>query len=134
MASGEPSGAASTDYRIVTLSTGHAVDLPVRLRATTLGATFAAPADAVADLLPDELAPIRATPTGDAAVTLLSVEYHDVDVPGMAPYDEFAAVVPASHAVTLDVPYVSALTRATNGYVWYMPVTTAPSRAFGRES
>jgi len=116
-----------------TLSTGHTVELPVRLEGTMLGATFTAPKSEVSKLLPSGLAPIRATPTGDAALTLLSVEYHEVDIPGMDPYDEFAVIIPASHSLPSRLPYVSALTQATNGYVWYMPVTTEPAKAFGIE-
>lgn len=121
----------ATEEKVVTISTGHTVELPVRLQATMLGATFPAPADDVAALLPDGLEPIRATATGDAAVTLLSVEYDDVGIPDLEPYDEFAVIVPASHTTPARIPYVSALTQATNGYVWYMPVTTEPSKAFG---
>jgi len=131
MATGESSGHGSPGQETVSISTGHTVDLPSRLRATMVGATFAVPNDGVTDLLPNGLQPIRATPTGKAAVTLLSVEYHDVAIPGMDPYDEFAVIVPASHASPSTVPYVSALMHATNGYVWYMPVTTEPAKAFG---
>lgn len=115
----------------MTISTGQTVELPVRLRATMFGATFAAPTADVTDLLPDGLEPIRATLTGNAAVTLLSIEYHEIDIPGMKPYDEFAVIIPASHTSPTKLPYVSAVTRATNGYVWYMPVTTEPATAFG---
>ncbi|MFB6252474.1 MAG: acetoacetate decarboxylase family protein [Halobellus sp.] len=124
-------GTESAGQESVTISTGHTVELPVRLQATMLGATFAAPKGEVSALLPDRLEPIRATLTGDAAVTLLSVEYHAVDVPGLDPYDEFAVVVPASHTASSNVPYISAMLEATNGYVWAMPVTTAPAKAFG---
>jgi len=96
-----------------------------------LGATFAAPRDGVTELLPDGLRPVRATPTGKAAVTLLSVAYRAVGIPGMDPYDEFAVIISAHHSSPARLPYVSALTHATNGYVWCMPVTTEPSRAFG---
>jgi len=131
MATSEDEVPSGADEGAVTISTGHTVELPVRLRASMLGATFAAPRAAVADLLPAGLSPIRATATGEAAVTLLSVAYREVDVPGMDPYDEFAVILPASHAAPAKLPYVSALTQATNGYVWYMPVTTEPSKAFG---
>jgi hypothetical protein len=124
-------GTESTAQEPVTISTGHRVELPVRLQATMLGATFAAPKTAVSALLPDRLEPIRATLAGDAAVTLLSVEYHAVDVPGLDPYDEFAVIIPASRTTRSSVPYVSALLEATNGYVWTMPVTTEPATAFG---
>ncbi|MEF8814465.1 MAG: acetoacetate decarboxylase family protein [Halovenus sp.] len=128
------SGSVESDSPVqqtVSISTGHTVDLPVRLRATMLGATFAVPNDDVKELLPGRLQPIRATPTGKAAVTLLSVEYHDVAIPGMDAYNEFAVSIPASHASPSTVPYVSALMHATNGYVWYLPVTTEPAKAFG---
>lgn len=119
--------------RTETLSTGHTVELPVSTRATMIGATFAVPRADAAALLPEGLAPIRATPAGAAALTLLSVEYHEVAIPGMDPYDEFAVVVPASHTSPSTVPYVSAARQATNGYVGYMPVTTEPAKAFGVE-
>lgn len=121
----------STVQQTKTLSTGHTVELPVRTRATMLGATFIASKSDVTELLPSGLHPIRATVTGDAAVTLLSVEYHDVDIPEMDSYNEFAIIIPASHSSPSIIPYVSAVTQATNGYVWYMPVTTEPAKAFG---
>lgn len=115
----------------VALSTGQTVEFPVTLEATMLGAAFAAPRERVAALLPDGVRPIRATADGRAAVTLLSVEYHRVGVEGIDPYDEFAVVVPAVHGSTLTVPYLSALNRATSGYVWFLPVTTEPAKALG---
>lgn len=129
---GPRAGSAVQDS--VTLSTGHTVHLPVRTHATMFGATFAAPKPAVTDFLPDGLHPIRATPTGNAAVTFLSVEYHEVAIPDLDPYDEFAVIIPASHSSPSRIPYVSTLTQATNGYVWYMPVTTEPAKAFGIET
>lgn len=116
-----------------TISTGQTVELPVRTEGTMLGAVFAAPRRAVSDLLPDGLSPIRATPAGKAAVTFLSVAYHSVDVEGLEPYNEFAVILPATHESSPGLPYLSALTQATDGYVWYMPVTTDPARAFGVE-
>lgn len=128
-------GTASRDHssvqETVSISTGHTVDLPVKLESTMFGATFAAPRNDIAELLPQGLQPVRATPTGKAAVTLLSVEYHDVGVPDMDPYNEFAVIMPAHHSSPASIPYVSALTQATNGYIWFMPVTTEPSKAFG---
>lgn len=131
MAPNEGPRSNSTVQQTVTISTGQTVDVPVSLQATMLGAVFAAPKRQVSEMLPAGLQPIRATPTGDAAVTFLSVEYHDVGIPDVEPYNEFAVIIPASHVSPSTVPYVSALTQATNGYVWYMPVTTDPSRAFG---
>lgn len=131
MVTSENPQSASVVQRTETLSTGHTVELPVRTEATMLGATFAAPKSDVSELLPSGLRPIRATPTGSAAVTLLSVEYHEVEIPEMGSYNEFAVLIPASHSSPSKVPYVSALTQATNAYVWYMPVTTEPAKAFG---
>ncbi len=131
MVASKSSPTHSTAEQTETLSTGHTVELPVRTRTTMLGATFAVPKSGVSELLPSGLRPIRATPTGAAAVTLLSVEYHEVDISGMDPYDEFAVIIPACHASPSSVPYVSAMTQAANGYVWYMPVTTEPAKAFG---
>jgi hypothetical protein len=64
-------------------------------------------------------------------VSLLSVEYHDMDIEGLEPYDEFVVLIPASHESRTDVPYLSALNHASDGYVWYMPVTTEPAYALG---
>jgi hypothetical protein len=119
------------DSRTVGISTGHTVDLPVKLEASMLGATFAVPTASVAEFLPDRLTPLTVTPTGKAAITLLSVHYRSVDIDGMEPYNEFAVIIPAAHEQSTTVPYLSALMNATNGYVWFMPVTTEPARAFG---
>ena len=131
MATSDITQSDSAVQQTETLSTGHTVELPVRTEATMLGACFAVPKSGVAELLPSGLQPIRATPTGAAAVTLLSVEYHDVEIPEIEPYNEFAVMIPAHHTSPSKVPYVSALTQATNAYVWYMPVTTEPAKAFG---
>lgn len=131
MASDTSSGDDSPVQQTVSISTGHTVDLPVKLQSTMLGATFAAPKDDVTELLPDGLHPVRATPTGKAAVTLLSIEYHDVAISNLDPYNEFAVIIPSHHASPSRIPYVSALTQATNGYIWYLPVTTEAAKAFG---
>ena len=115
----------------VTLSTGETIDLPLSAEATMLGAAFSAPRRPVERLLPDGIRPLRATPTGKAAVTLLGVEYRRVGAGEIDPYDEFAVIVPAAPEPTGAVPYLSALTRATSGYVWFMPVTTEPAKALG---
>lgn len=131
MSTSETPQSDSAVQQTETLSTGHTVELPVRTQATMLGATFAASKSDVSELLPSGLRPIHATPTGAAAVTLLSVEYHEVEIPEMDPYNEFAVMIPANHTSPSKIPYVSALTQATNAYVWYMPVTTEPAKAFG---
>ena len=122
---------SNPDSRTVRISTGHTVHLPVELEASMLGATFAVPEAVIAEFLPDRLTPLTATPTGKAAITLLSVHYRSVDIDGMEPYDEFAVIIPAIHEQSTAVPYLSAMMNATNGYVWFMPVTTEPARAFG---
>ena len=114
-----------------TLSTGQTVDLPLSTEATMLGAVFSASRKAVDDLLPRELQPVRATPTGKAAVTFLSVEYRHIGVDGIDSYDEFGVVFPAVRRSTPTVPYLSALYRSMRGYVWSLPVTTEPAKALG---
>jgi hypothetical protein len=118
------------DTESVTLSTGQTVELPLSARATIVGAVFSARRHAVDALLPAGVRPIPATPGGRAAVTLLSVEYHALDV-DIEPYDEFGVIVPAVHGPIRTVPYLSALRDATSGYVHFLPVTTEPARALG---
>lgn len=117
----------------ITLSTGQTVELPVTADASVLGATFAAPRGVVDRLLPDGLRPVRATPGGDGAVTLLSVEYRAVDVDGIDPYDEFGVVLSAVPRTAPGGSPPSTLHRATGGYVHYLPVSTDPARAFGTD-
>lgn len=118
----------------VRLSTGQTVELPLVTEASMYGAVFPAPREQVERFLPHGIQPIRATPGGKAAVTLLSVEYHRIGVDGIEPYDEFGVLFPAVHGSERTVPFVSALYRATNGYVWYLPVTSEPARALGVEA
>ena len=115
----------------ITLSTGPTVVLPLTTEATMLGAVFSVPREPVEALLPSGLRPITVTPGGDVPMTLLSVEYHRIGVEGIEPYDEFAVVFPAVHRPTLTLPYLSAIYRATRGFVWYLPVTTEPAKALG---
>lgn len=115
----------------ITLSTGETVELPLSTTGTMVGAVFAAPREQVAALLPGGLRPMRTTPGGKAAVTFLSVEYHRIDDGEIDPYNEFAVVLPAVHGSTATIPYLSALTRGTSGYMWYLPVTTEPAKALG---
>lgn len=120
-----------TDGRSETLSTGHEVDLPLSTHARITGAVLSASPDAVRELLPPGLTPIRATP-GRAAVTVLCVEYdrigHDS---GIEPYNEFGVMLPAVHDDTRTLPYVSVFTRGVSGYVWHLPVTSEPAKALG---
>lgn len=115
----------------VTLSTGQTVELPAYTRATMSAVIVPASRRRVAALLPPGLSPVRAG-FGTAAVWLLSVEYHDIGRGALDPYDEFAVIIAATPDSGTGVPYVSPLAR-TEGYVWYMPVTTEPGRAFGDE-
>lgn len=117
----------------VALSTGQTLSLPLRTEATMLGATFSASRTDVADRLPDGLDPIRATPGGNAAVTLLSVEYHDIGVDGIEPYNEFSVLFPAVPAGDSSIPVLSLLSGAAGGYVWTLPVTTEPAKALGTD-
>ena len=112
--------------------TGESVSPPISFRGTMRGATFAISEASASALLPDGLQPIRATLGGAAALTLMSVDYDEVGAPGIEPYDQLAVFVPASHESPSRVPYVSPLTQGTNGYVWYMPVSTAASKRLGR--
>lgn len=117
----------------MTLSTGETVHLPLETEATMLGAVFPAPRQEVEALLPDQLAPIRVTPRGKAAVTVLSVAYHHIGAGKVEPYNEVAIIIPATHTSRRSIPYLSALTHATSGYMWYLPVTTPAAKALGIE-
>jgi len=120
--------AGTTDTE--TLSTGETVSLPLRTEAEMVGATFAVPREGVADLLPDGLHPIRATPRS-AAMTVLSVSYDRIGDGQIDPYEELAVLFPAVRAGERSVPGASLATRGTGGYVWFLPVTTAPATALG---
>ncbi|MFC6824810.1 acetoacetate decarboxylase family protein [Halopelagius fulvigenes] len=117
--------------RSVTLSTGETVSLPLSTEGTVLGAVFSARRDGLRELLPAGLEPIRVAPRR-AAVTFLSASYRRVGDGTIAPYDEFAVVVPAVHKPTA-VPFASLLRRGASGYVWFLPVTTDPARALGTD-
>jgi hypothetical protein len=133
MATADITAPGGTNGRSETLSTGHEVELPLSTHATMTGAVLSASPEAVRELLPPGLTPIRATPSR-AAVTLLCVEYdrigHDS---GIEPYNEFGVMLPAVHDGTRTLPYVSVVTRGVSGYVWYLPVTSEPARALGAD-
>ncbi|GAA5473961.1 acetoacetate decarboxylase family protein [Haloarcula hispanica] len=115
----------------VRLSTGHEVTLPLVTEATVAGAVLPARYDVAESLLPDGLAPVRAT-ARRAAVVLLCVEYHRIGDDAMAPYDEFAVLISAT-ADGRRPPLLPLLTRNVGGYVWSLPVTTEPACALGDE-
>lgn len=111
----------------VTLSTGRRVSLPLDCRAGVVGLTLTADWHRLSRAVPDALTPIRLGPrTG--AVTLAGVGYREVA--GFEPYDEFAAVVPATRRSVRGIPLPG---RGFGGYVHALPVTTAASRTMGRE-
>jgi hypothetical protein len=116
--------------RRVTVSTGQTFRLPARLSATIAGAVFPAARADVATLLPDGLEPIRATPDR-AALTVLAVRYDRVGEDTIDPYDEVGVIVPAVESGTQTRPYLSVLRRAVSGYVFFLPVSTGPAKAFG---
>ncbi|WP_336358667.1 acetoacetate decarboxylase family protein [Haloarcula sp. CGMCC 1.6347] len=120
-----------TDGDRVRLSTGHEVTLPLVTEATVASAVLPARYDVAESLLPDGLTPVRATGRR-AAVVLLCVEYHRIGDDAMAPYDEFAAMIPAT-TVGWRPPLLPLLTRAAGSYIWSLPVTTEPARALGDE-
>jgi hypothetical protein len=113
-----------------TISTGQTFRLPAELSASIVGAVFPADREDVAGLLPDGLEPIRATPSR-AALTVLAVRYDRVGTDTIEPYDEVGVLLPAVEAGTRTWPYLSVLRRGVSGYVWTLPVSTEPARAFG---
>jgi hypothetical protein len=119
------------DGDAVTLSTGQTIDLPVSMDSTITAVVLPADRRAAADLLPDGLSPIRAS-RGTAAVWLLSATHRNVGGGVLDDYHEFAVMVSATPGAPDGVPYVSPALR-TETYVWSMPVTTDPARAFGEE-
>ncbi|TSD09620.1 acetoacetate decarboxylase [Haloglomus irregulare] len=113
------------------LSTGHQVELPLSTHATMTGAVLSASPEAVHELLPGGLRPIRAT-RDRAAVTLLCVDYDRIGYDsGITPYNEFGVLIPAVDGDTRTLPYASVFTRGVSGYVWHLPVTSEPAKALG---
>jgi hypothetical protein len=117
----------------VTVSTGHTFELPVSLSATIAGAVFPADRDAILNLLPSGLEPVG-TRADRAALTVLVVRYDRVGAETILPYDEVGVLLPAVEAGARTVPYLSVLRRPVSGYVYTLPVTTEPARAFGVDS
>ncbi len=115
----------------VTLSTGQTVSVPLETEASIVGVVLSA-STAVGQLLPDELAPVRLTPTR-SAVMILSVEYQRIDEGEIEPYNEVGIMIPAVPDSAWSLPVVSACSSALGGYVWQLPVTTEPACALGRE-
>lgn len=134
-----------TDDRTrVTLSTGHEIDLPLELEFALGGVTVPARRARLESILPDDLSALAIAP-GVGCTTLVGIRYHRVggrrdggDGPrdggtGLEPYDEFAVIVPAVRGSQTDVPYAQLIDAEIGGYVHWLPVTTEPSVALGRE-
>lgn len=130
MSTPEITTTGGTDGEVEVLSTGHEVELPLKTRSTVTGAAFTASRAGVEELLPDDLAPVRVTPSR-AAVAFLCVDYDRIGDDAMEPYDEFGVYLPAVPADAGPVPTLSVLEQGASGYVWYLPVTTEPAKALG---
>jgi len=115
----------------VTLSTGQTLEFPISTNSTITAVILSANRDFAAELLPDGLAPIRAG-RGRAAVWLMSAQHRNVGGGSLDDYNEFAVMISATAGEMKGTPYISPLFR-TETYVWYMPVTHEPARAFGDE-
>jgi len=125
------SASGKTDADRVTLSTGHTLDLPVRMESSVTTVILSADRERTAELLPEGLSPIRAAP-GRAAVSLMSARHRNVDGGTLDDYEEFAVLISATPGSPDGIPYLSPMLR-TDAYVWCMHVTTDPARAFGED-
>ncbi|PSP84493.1 acetoacetate decarboxylase [Halobacteriales archaeon QS_6_64_34] len=114
----------------VTLSTGQTVTVPLETAATVTGLVLPADSDAVAELLPGGLEPVRVTPNR-GVVTVMAVEYHRIGDDAMGPYDELAVVLASTPRPSR--PLAPLATGDYGGYVHSLPVTTEPARALGDE-
>lgn len=112
------------------LSTGQVVELPLACEFTAAGGLFPASAERLSVRLPERLSPVRVAP-GTGAVALVGIEYHRVG--GLAPYDEFAVVVPVVADPRTELAGVQLLGGDVGGYVDWLPVTTEASVALGTE-
>ncbi|SER17557.1 acetoacetate decarboxylase family protein [Natrinema salaciae] len=119
------------------LSTGHEVDLPLELSFTMGGVTVPARRGRLEAILPDALSSLAIAP-GIGCVALVGIQYHRVgggegDATGLEPYDEFAVIVPAVRGSRTTRPLAQLADGELGGYVHWLPVTTEPSVALGRE-
>lgn len=134
----------AADPTRVSLSTGHEIALPLDLEFALGGLTVPAHRDRLEALLPDALSSLAIAP-GIGCVTLVGIQYHrvggggggesgfdDVDA-GLDPYDEFAVIVPAVRTSRTTLPFAQLVDGEVGGYVHWLPVTTEPSVALGRE-
>jgi len=115
----------------VTLSTGQTVTVPLATEATVTGLLLSADSEAVAEVLPDGLEPVRVTPNR-GVVAVLAIEYGRIGDDAMHPYDELAVVL-AGTPRPAPQPLAPLATGDYGGYVHSLPVTTEPARALGAE-
>ncbi|WP_222916928.1 acetoacetate decarboxylase family protein [Natrinema sp. SYSU A 869] len=118
------------------LSTGHTVELPLELSFAMGGVTVPARRSRLEAVLPDDLSALAIAP-GIGCVTVVGIQYHRVgggrDGTGLEPYDEFAVIVPAVYGSRTTLPLAQLAGSELGGYVHWLPVTTEPSVALGRE-
>lgn len=119
------------------LSTGHVVELPLELEFATGGVVVPARRSRLEAILPEELSSLAIAP-GVGCAALVGIQYHRVgggnrDATGLEPYDEFAVIVPAIYGGRTNVPLAQLAGGTIGGYVHWLPVTTEPSVALGRE-
>ncbi|PGF16501.1 acetoacetate decarboxylase [Natrinema sp. CBA1119] len=119
------------------LSTGHVIELPLELSFAMGGMTVPARRSRLEAVLPEGLSSLAMAP-GVGCVALVGIQYHrvgggDRDETGLEPYDEFAVIIPAVHGSRADLPLAQLADGEIGGYVHWLPVTTDPSVALGRE-
>ncbi|MFA9417046.1 acetoacetate decarboxylase family protein [Natrinema sp. HArc-T2] len=119
------------------LSTGHAVTLPLELSLAMGGVVVPARRSRLEAILPDGLSSLAIAP-GIGCVALVGIQYHRVgrserDATGLEPYDEFAVIIPAVYGSRTNVPLAQLADGEIGGYVHWLPVTTEPAVALGRE-
>lgn len=127
-----PRSGSATDP--ISLSTGETVALPLVAEATVTGAVFEVSLNQVEQVLPDGLTPVQNKPQ-QVAITVLCTEYHRVGSPEvLEPYNECTILIPAIPESATRLPYGSAFTRYTGGYVWHRSVTTESAKALNMEA
>ena len=127
----------TADHRSRTrLSTGHEISLPLALSLAMGGVVVPARRSRLEAVLPDALSSLAIAP-GVGCVALVAIQYHrvggDRDTTGLEPYDEFAVIIPAVHGSRTNTPIAPLAGGEIGGYVHWLPVTTEPAVALGRE-
>jgi len=118
------------------LSTSHAVTLPLELSLAMGGVVVPARRNRLESVLPAALSSLAIAP-GIGCVALIGIQYHRVGgqeaATGLEPYNEFAVIIPAVHGSRTNVPVAQLVDGEIGGYVHWLPVTTEPAVALGRE-